>query len=328
MGGLQSSDLIIVAGRPGMGKTALATNIAYNIASAYRGEARPDGHIERSTAASSASSRSKCRPSSSPPVSSPSSTGIPSSTIRRGGITEADFEKIKDVSIEMQNLPFYVDETGGLSIAQLAARARRLKRQRGLDLLVIDYIQLLQGSQRTRPGKPRAGGDRDHHQPQGAGQGTQRADHGAVAALAPGREPRRQAPAALRPARIRLDRAGRRRGDVRVPRGILPRATRSRGPAAKSTSSGRPRWRWCTARPRSSSASSATARPAPCRCSSRPTSRASAISRPNDHRAGADRRSIRDGGRAWTAARRRPVSTNPRSTARQSHNSARPPAPP
>jgi len=48
----------------------------------------------------------------------------------------------------MQNLPFYVDETGGLSIAQLAARARRLKRQRGLDLLVIDYIQLLQGSQR------------------------------------------------------------------------------------------------------------------------------------------------------------------------------------
>ena len=75
-------------------------------------------------------------------------TEIPSSTIRRGGISESDFEKIKDVSIELQNLPFYVDETGGLSIAQLAARARRLKRQRGLDLLVIDYIQLLQGSQR------------------------------------------------------------------------------------------------------------------------------------------------------------------------------------
>ena len=75
-------------------------------------------------------------------------TGIPSSSIRRGGITETDFEKIKDVSIELQHLPFYVDETGGLSIAQLAARARRLKRQRGLDVLVIDYIQLLQGSQR------------------------------------------------------------------------------------------------------------------------------------------------------------------------------------
>ena len=73
MGGLQSSDLIIVAGRPGMGKTALATNIAYNVARAWRGEVRADGHIEHGrTAASSASSRSKCRPSSSPPASSPS----------------------------------------------------------------------------------------------------------------------------------------------------------------------------------------------------------------------------------------------------------------
>ncbi|MGK0607427.1 DnaB-like helicase C-terminal domain-containing protein, partial [Enterococcus gilvus] len=65
-------------------------------------------------------------------------TGIPSSHIRRGGITEADFEKIRQVSIELQSLPFYVDATGGLSIAQLMARARRLKRQKGLDLLVID----------------------------------------------------------------------------------------------------------------------------------------------------------------------------------------------
>jgi replicative DNA helicase len=73
-------------------------------------------------------------------------TGIPSSHIRRGGITEADFETIKDVSIELQGLPFYVDETGGLSISQLTARARRLKRQKGLDLLVVDYIQLLQGT--------------------------------------------------------------------------------------------------------------------------------------------------------------------------------------
>jgi replicative DNA helicase len=73
-------------------------------------------------------------------------TEIPSNKIRRGAIDEAGFEKIKDVSIELQNLPFYVDETGGLSIGQLAARARRLKRQRGLDLLVIDYLQLLVGS--------------------------------------------------------------------------------------------------------------------------------------------------------------------------------------
>ena len=75
-------------------------------------------------------------------------SGIPSSTIRRGGINERDFEKIKDVAIELQHLPFFIDETGGLTVAQLAARARRLKRQKGLDLLVIDYIQLLQGSSR------------------------------------------------------------------------------------------------------------------------------------------------------------------------------------
>src|SRR5438128_7918683 len=75
-------------------------------------------------------------------------TGIASSTIRRGGIHEADFEKIKDVAIELQHLPFFIDETGGLTVAQLAARARRLKRQKGMDLLVIDYIQLLAGSTR------------------------------------------------------------------------------------------------------------------------------------------------------------------------------------
>ena len=146
MGGLQSSDLIIVAGRPGMGKTALATNIAYNIAKAHRGETRPDGHIATvdggivgffslEMSAEQLANRIIAE-----------RTGIPSSLIRRGGITEADFETIKDVSIELEVLPFYVDETGGLSIAQLAARARRLKRQKGLDVLVIDYIQLLQGS--------------------------------------------------------------------------------------------------------------------------------------------------------------------------------------
>jgi replicative DNA helicase len=75
-------------------------------------------------------------------------SGIPSSTIRRGGISERDFEKIKDVAVELQHLPLFIDETGGLTVAQLAARARRLKRQKGLDLLVIDYIQLLQGSSR------------------------------------------------------------------------------------------------------------------------------------------------------------------------------------
>ncbi len=148
MGGLQQSDLIILAGRPGMGKSSLATNIGYNIARAWRGEVKPDGHqvtvnggivgfFSLEMSAEQLATRIIAE-----------QTGVPSSQIRRGAISEADFESIKDASIEMQSIPFYVDETGGLSIAQLAARARRLKRQRGLDLVIIDYLQLLQGSTR------------------------------------------------------------------------------------------------------------------------------------------------------------------------------------
>jgi replicative DNA helicase len=75
-------------------------------------------------------------------------TEIPSSRIRRGEIESGDFDRIAEAAREMESIPFYIDETGGLSIAQLAARARRLKRQKGLDLIIVDYIQLLQGSTR------------------------------------------------------------------------------------------------------------------------------------------------------------------------------------
>jgi replicative DNA helicase len=148
MGGLQSSDLVIIAGRPGMGKTALATNIAYNVAKAWRGEVRADGHMQTVNGGIVGFFSLEMSAEQLATRIISERTGIPSSVIRRGGITEADFETIKDHAIELQNLPFYVDETGALSIAQLAARARRLKRQRGLDLLVIDYVQLLQGSSR------------------------------------------------------------------------------------------------------------------------------------------------------------------------------------
>ncbi len=148
MGGLQPSDLIIVAGRPGMGKTALATNIAFNVARAWRGEVQADGTTK--TVNGGVVGFFSCEMSAEQLATRiiAERTGIPSSTIRRGGITEADFDKIRDYSIELQSLPFYVDETGGLSISQLTARARRLKRQKGLDLIVVDYIQLLQGSGR------------------------------------------------------------------------------------------------------------------------------------------------------------------------------------
>jgi replicative DNA helicase len=148
MGGLQSSDLIIVAGRPGMGKTALATNIAYNVAQAWRGEVRADGHTETVNGGIVGFFSLEMSAEQLATRIIAEQSGIPSSTIRRGGITEHDFEELKDVAIRLQNLRFYIDETGGLTVAQLAARARRLKRTHGLDLLVVDYIQLLQGSTR------------------------------------------------------------------------------------------------------------------------------------------------------------------------------------
>ncbi|MFC0243312.1 replicative DNA helicase [Rhodopseudomonas telluris] len=146
MGGLQHSDLIVLAGRPGMGKTALATNIAYNVAKAYRGEVQPDGSTK--TINGGIVGFFSCEMSAEQLATRilAEQTEIASSKIRRGGISEADFDKIRDYSIELQTLPLFVDETGGLSIAQLTARARRLKRQKGLDLIVVDYIQLLQGS--------------------------------------------------------------------------------------------------------------------------------------------------------------------------------------
>lgn len=146
MGGLQHSDLIILAGRPGMGKTALATNIAYNVAKAYRSETQADGTSK--TVNGGVVGFFSCEMSAEQLATRilAEQTGISSASIRRGGITERDFDKIRDYAIELQSLPLFVDETGGLSIAQLCARARRLKRQKGLDLIIVDYIQLLQGS--------------------------------------------------------------------------------------------------------------------------------------------------------------------------------------
>ncbi|TAN17847.1 MAG: replicative DNA helicase [Rhizobiaceae bacterium] len=148
MGGLQPSDLVIVAGRPGMGKSSLATNIAFHIANAYEAAPQADGTFKAANGGvvglfslEMSSEQLATRIIS-------EQTEIPSSKIRRGEIHEADFEKLVACSQVMQKLPLYIDQTGGISIAQLAARARRLKRQRGLDVIVIDYIQLMTGSSR------------------------------------------------------------------------------------------------------------------------------------------------------------------------------------
>ncbi len=148
MGGLQASDLIILAGRPGMGKTALATNIAYNVAAAWQGEQRADGHMKTVNGGIVGFFSLEMSAEQLATRIIAEQTGIPSSNMRRGDINDSDFDIIKDKMIKIQHAPLFIDETGGVSIAQLAARARRLKRQRGLDLLVIDYLQLMQGSTR------------------------------------------------------------------------------------------------------------------------------------------------------------------------------------
>ncbi len=146
MGGLQKSDLIVLAGRPGMGKTALATNIAFNVANAWQGNVRADGHTETTNGGVVGFFSLEMSAEQLATRIIAEQTEIPSNQIRRGAINESQFETIKDYSIRLQNLKLFVDETGGLSIAQLAARARRLKRQRGLDLVIVDYLQLLTGS--------------------------------------------------------------------------------------------------------------------------------------------------------------------------------------
>ncbi|MGE0232818.1 MAG: replicative DNA helicase [Flavobacteriaceae bacterium] len=146
MGGLQSSDLIILAGRPAMGKTALATNIAFSVASRYRAETLPGGEEKRLDGGIVGFFSLEMSAEQLATRIISEQAGVPSETIRRGKTSQLEFEKIVDASSRLQSVPLYIDATGGLTIAQLAARARRLKRQRGLDLLVIDYLQLLTGS--------------------------------------------------------------------------------------------------------------------------------------------------------------------------------------
>ena len=152
LGGLQPSDLIILAGRPSMGKTALATNIAFNIARARarslreRADLSPhdpshDGAVVGFFSLEMSAEQLATRIMS-------EQAGIPSEKIRRGMIDEAEFKRLVEVSQEMAHLPLFIDQTGGISIAQLAARARKLKRQQGLGLIVVDYLQLLTGTGR------------------------------------------------------------------------------------------------------------------------------------------------------------------------------------
>jgi replicative DNA helicase len=149
MGGLQRSDLIILAGRPAMGKTSLVTNIAFNVAKAWRGEVTPDGHNKTVNGGITGFFSLEMSSEQLATRILAEQAEISSSDIRRGRIHDSQFSKLVDVSNLMSKLPLYIDDTGGISVAQLAARARRLKRQKGLDFLIIDYLQLLSGSNKS-----------------------------------------------------------------------------------------------------------------------------------------------------------------------------------
>ncbi len=139
LGGLQPSDLLILAGRPSMGKTALATNMAFNAAKKYAETGGQEGGIvgffSLEMSADQLATRILADQSS-----------ISGDAIRKGNIRQDDFRRFVEASQTLSQVPLYIDDTPALSIGAVRTRARRLKRQHGLDLLVIDYLQLLRGS--------------------------------------------------------------------------------------------------------------------------------------------------------------------------------------
>lgn len=147
MGGMHSSDLIIIAGRPSMGKTALATNIAFNAAKELLQEkhlSEAQGENSRHGVVAFFSLEMSSEQLATRILSEQS--GITSEKIRRGQIDDTEFKRLVTVSQELQELPLYIDDTGALQISALTARARRIKRQQGLRLVVVDYLQLVRGS--------------------------------------------------------------------------------------------------------------------------------------------------------------------------------------
>ena len=144
LGGLHQSDLIIIAGRPSMGKTSLATNIAYNAAKKLQDSGKKSSIAFFSLEMSSEQLSTRI-------ISE--QARISSDFIRRGKITDDQFDKFIETSKNIADLPLYIDETPAISVAALSNRARRIKRLHGLDMILVDYIQLMRGSLNNRDGR-------------------------------------------------------------------------------------------------------------------------------------------------------------------------------
>ena len=149
IGGLHDSDLIIVAGRPGMGKTALATNIAFNAANRLLNDIKIGIAPEASVGAATAFFSLEMSADQLATRILAEQSGISSEALRMGKISRDDFQSLSFASQRLAELPLYIDDTPALSIAALRARARRLKRRHNIGLIVVDYLQLLQGTGRA-----------------------------------------------------------------------------------------------------------------------------------------------------------------------------------
>jgi len=159
IGGLHNSDLVILAGRPAMGKTALATNIAFNAAKRYDDDRREGIDMSMSKGAvacffsleMSADQLAARILSDRANLYYQGAEPIQSHAMRQGKLTQEQFEAIARAAIEMEDIPLFIDDTPALTIAGLRTRARRLKRQQNLGLVVVDYLQLLRGSAKGGP---------------------------------------------------------------------------------------------------------------------------------------------------------------------------------
>jgi len=149
IGGLHDSDLLILAGRPGMGKTALATNIAFNAADRFRRDLADGIDAKDSVGTGVAFFSLEMSADQLATRILAEQSGISSEMLRMGKISREDFQQLSYASQRLAELPLYIDDTPALSIAALRARARRLKRRHDIGLIVVDYLQLLQGSGRA-----------------------------------------------------------------------------------------------------------------------------------------------------------------------------------
>lgn len=152
MGGLHPSDLIILAGRPSMGKTALAVNIAFDVAKHYAWEPQPDGSKKTVNGGVVAFFSLEMSAEQLAMRLLAEVSGVSGDRLRKGEIDAVEFGRIRDAAMEIQEAPLFIDATGGITIAKLAARARRLKRLHGLDLIVVDYLQLVTGGDASKDG--------------------------------------------------------------------------------------------------------------------------------------------------------------------------------